>query len=332
MPRWAVMICALILLSTATAYAASGARRAPVLYRTIRQDRTGWLMFLPNNRTLICGHRDGTAGLYDVHTGGMVVEFNFSLNAPRYAGGGQWLYAASTAEPTDGVFAGIDAATLEHQRNYDARSPQPESLWITADGRRILIKSRAGTGRSRIVDAASGKVAVRIAELPAGAVFTPDLRFAAYRKAHSIMVADTRTGAVRRRIALPGGDAAAIRMAFSPDGRCLAVTSAHGFAKAHGVAGFTYRLESGKQQWIHATVGRTERLVWSPRNRWLLLAARNTDLAELVDVRSSRQIGSYMASPPGSKDEVQGLAFSHDNRWMALCSSDGEIKVYRLPR
>ena len=69
MSRSVVPIGVVMVLSLWPVCAASAADRTPILYRTIQQDRTGWLTFLPDNRTLLTGGTDRMIRRWDARKG-----------------------------------------------------------------------------------------------------------------------------------------------------------------------------------------------------------------------------------------------------------------------
>jgi WD40 repeat protein len=110
---------------------------------------------------------------------------------------------------------------------------------------------------------------------------------------------------------------------FSPNGRTRVVTSPSGFPGHRGSAGFTVAVASGRTRWMPA---------WQPSAARITSALGRWEIASAVPIGMStyRRRAAELADMPWSLEDVQGLAFSPNGRWMAICGPDGTIRVYRL--
>jgi WD40 repeat protein len=156
------------------------------------------------------------------------------------------------------------------------------------------------------------------------AVFSPDERlFAFWRVNDEILVCDTLTGAMKRRVGQSTENAASIirsnpTIAISPDNKFLAVWTYTDNAIR------VWDLTTGNQR-LHVPPGEQGRrhvqLAWSPDSRMLAVADLKIQLVEVATGRIRQELD-------GRQGSVWAIAFSPDGRLLASGSGDTTVLIW----
>jgi RNA polymerase sigma factor (sigma-70 family) len=284
------------------------------------------LAFSPDGKTLTAGTGDYGLHLWDVVTGKKLHEMpgTGSITLSSYHDGGIQCVAFS-ADGKRLVLARDNQLTLLDVASGKEILPMPahrggmHRLFFSPDGKRLLTTNDEPGQRILEWDAASGQL---IRQIPGKATWANLVRFSPDRTIMistwnnaSLSLWDTATGKEIRRIPIPlessqtPGD-----LAFSPDGKLLAVE------EASGKAVWLYDPATGKQVCTvegMSNSASTFLLTFSPDGR--ILTAADRKAIHLAEVPTGRQLPSIV--PPKERYAV-AVALSPDGRTLAApCTS-----------
>jgi WD40 repeat protein len=132
-----------------------------------------------------------------------------------------------------------------------------------------------------------------------------------------LRVWDVATARVRKEIQGPAGLHRFVTV--SPDGRRLAVTGYSGSIPHYNLS--VCDVTSGER--LFSAAGGA--LAYSPDGRWLAIRAADETNVLLLDARTHRTI----ARLEGHEKVVYSAAFSRDSRYLASCSGDRTVRLWR---
>jgi RNA polymerase sigma factor (sigma-70 family) len=252
--------------------------------------------FLPGDKTIVSGGRDGSVRLWDADTGGE--------RRPPLRGGEFQAVVAPSSDAGTIVSVGSDFAPAGGQGALMAaiQSPATVRVWDAATGRELRHFAAPGGGVQ-------------------GAALSPDGKVLATVGAEDVTLWDFATGKPRHRLA-----ARPTCVAFSPDGKTLAVESVAGPLSL-------WAPDSGKKI-CDLPRGKTATgsygLAFSPDGRTLAAG----ELEETgVTIRLWRRDGDGNLAadaviPTRHRDALWALAFSPDGQALASAGTDGTVCLW----
>lgn len=265
---------------------AAGTRQSPHerLVLSGHKGRVEALAFSPDGSTLATGADEPTARLWDVATGRPKAELS-----------GHGLY---------GVFGAV------------------ESLSFSPDGRTLA--TTGGWKTVRLWDARTGEPKWTLKGgkgFIQGYSFSADGRTIAVTSDQSFSVPlwDVETGRLRETLALPKPKMRAWgagSVAFSPDGRTLAVVSASNLA-------YIYDLAAGKISHVLEGHGETIYVLAFNSDGSLLATGGKDYSAQLWDVTTGKRVARLQQA-----GNVLRLAFSRDGRYLATACDDRKARLW----
>jgi RNA polymerase sigma factor (sigma-70 family) len=218
-----------------------------------------------------------------------------------------------------------DAATGRQRSRLPVRTQflMSRTLAFAPDGKTLAFESRVGT--IVLWDLVNQKQRGTLAVSPTdrmteGALaFSPDGKLlAALDEYDTVCLFDVATGRVFHRVG--GGRKSQVNsLAFSPDGRSLALGSFHLDQIWDVATGKLVRsVEAHKGKFAFS-------LCFSPDGK--LLASGSWDLITLVDAAGGKEVGRLEAT---GMESVNGLAFTPDGKRLLSSSQDGKLRVWDL--
>jgi WD40 repeat protein len=290
------------------------------------------LTYSPDGATLASASWDGTAKLWDAHTGELlwtVSGHTDKVNSVAFSPDGRHLATASgdtTAKVWD-VTTGVELLTLSgHDRGLGTLLYGVIDVVYSPNGERL---ATAGWDETvSIWDAATGRRLQTLDERTYWVVFSPDGSLLASADDWPIAIWDTPSLEA-------GGEPAwqftaddlgfIMDLAFSPDSAHMAGAHPDGAVSLWDVTG----LEDGDRERHLTTLtgsrGLVRAVVFSPDGRQL--AASSADVTRVWDVENGRPLYSL----PGHSKTVYDVAFSPDGTRLASTGMDGTVRVYVLP-
>jgi WD40 repeat protein/class 3 adenylate cyclase len=198
--------------------------------------------------------------------------------------------------------------------SVEDRSEKPVCFeWNPA---RTHLASGSSNGTVKLWDAMTGKVVWRTKVYPMrGISWSPDgQRFACAGNTQALVILDTK-GDIIRSIGIDGW--VAMCVAWSPDGRCIAMSTEDGIVRLlDSASGETIGSMHGHRQKIRT-------LAWSPNGRWLASGSEDCT-ARIWDVTSCKEVYTLAAHSVA----VDAVAWNPDSSRVATGSWDTTIKVW----
>ena len=263
------------------------------------------------------------------------------LHALAFAPDGKTLISAGR----DGMRV-WQTATSRPVRHFGEPMFQP-SVSLSPDGRRLAVaRFYPGSGGPiEVWDVATGKLVHKLGDRHFTLVrFSPDGKHVAaftgrsapfaFANPWQIMIWDTATGRLINQLSGPADCVTA--MTFTPDGKSLLLA---GSDKAISFRDVT----SGKEvRRIRDLPAEVHSLVLSPRgdrlafiDAWSVKVGQQASWgsgtsAYLVDLRSGAELRHWKEDAPSGPEGAQlmGLAFSPDAKKLAVCSTNGPIRIW----
>jgi WD40 repeat protein len=194
----------------------------------------------------------------------------------------------------------------------------PDGAWLATIDR---------SGEARLWDAASGQTLFKLKAFDGnriqpsntiGIAFSPDGSSLATAGGNDIKIWDTKTG--QATLALPlEDDKLAYAVAFSPDGKRLAVSFRGGSVDVLDAA-------SGQKLFdLSGHTGSVRQIAYSPDGTRIATASVD-GTTRLWDAAT----GFEQLALTGHTGQVTGLAFSADGARLATASRDGTVRLYAL--
>ncbi|MGW3204100.1 nSTAND1 domain-containing NTPase [Streptomyces sp. NPDC001135] len=299
--------------ATSSLYAAAA---LPLRHRLAgHTDPVQTVVFSPDGRTVAAGHADGTAQLWDAHTG-----------APRGAFPSSAKGATTIAYRPDGdLLAADDSKGTLRVRNVSSGKAWTATdcgesavpMAFSPDGRALAVG--CSDGRVRLRDVATGAVRTTF-RVPAARVgtlaYSPDSRLLGVGDAHGgLWVRDLRGGTMRT--VRPRGLGPVTSMAFSPDGRLLAA------GDLGGLVGLSDTVTGAPRSRLAGHHGPVRAVAFSPDGR-VAATGSDDDTARLWDVAT----GKNRAVLTGHSDSVSSVSFSPDGSTLASGGRDRTVRLW----
>jgi WD40 repeat protein/transcriptional regulator with XRE-family HTH domain len=293
--------------------------------RTLAGHTSGVLgvTFSADGNRLYSASRDGTARIWDISPAAGRDWLNLAGHTDRLYGvdyrpdGTQvatWSWDG-TVKVWD-TASGKTVLTLNHPRV----PTNGGNVVYSPDGKRLAFNNGNGV---QIVDADSSAVLQTLPPFDSAAVdvtFAPDgHQIAAATSAGLVRIYDSRDGSLL--LEFTAGTAGLQQIAFSPDGKRLAISSHDGAAIWDASTGKHLLTFSG-----HGEGVRTSGIAFSPDGKWV--ASTGNDAAVQV---WDAETGEVIFKLAGHTGPTFGVAFSPDGRSLASSSVDRTIKLWNLP-
>jgi WD40 repeat protein/DNA-binding SARP family transcriptional activator len=221
-----------------------------------------------------------------------------------------------TEGPEDtGVIDIRDASTGESVRKFIGHGTDVNDVAFSPDG--SMLATTGDDGALRVWDPATGDLIME--KVGEGGVWGPSfdadgsLVAAAWTDQGIVRVMDPSTGRVVRTF--PG--IPTIRLAFSPDGRLLAMTTDREVV--------VIDLATGEKAYDLPESGESQDLAWSPDGRYIAAASVSAG-GQVWDAAT----GAFRFALVGHIKEVQAVAWSPDSSRLATGSVDGAATVWQI--
>ena len=271
--------------------------------------------FSPDGKTFASGSDDGTAKIWDVATaeGSDTLQQGGAVRSVMFVSDGKNLIAGGDC-PTKwwNVPTGQEEVAVQVQMGLVALSPDARTL-AALDREGVLRLWDAATGRERARWQGHPK------QYPVHVMFSPDGKTLASASVRDETVKLWDVATQQPRGSFQTGAGFPVSLAYSRDGKMLAVGTIHNTVKLWDLATSKERFAfSVGGEWIHILS-----VAFSPDSK-LLAAGTALGIVMLWDV----QTGQLRASFKGHTAVVGSLAFSPDGKTLATASSDWTVKLW----
>ncbi|HMF17688.1 MAG TPA: hypothetical protein VKE98_10810 [Gemmataceae bacterium] len=282
------------------------------------------LAFLPKGTIRLCGIEGQAVVVWEVHPDRVLSPMaghRHQISFLHFSGSGKELLSAGS----DGTLHHWDLKTGNELRRHhfvdeDARRYgfpvyQQSGLVFSPDGKYFAGYSQFNNNL-RLRELPSGKVICDFEAMngTAGVVFSPDSQFFAVGgRDRVVRVWNIATGQEVCQVQGQGGQGENLKLAFSPDGKTLAMRS-HGFFPGRQVAELlAVDVASGKVFWKEETQNfQNTPLAFTSDGKYLLVVdPSKVSLRNPVD---GKEVRHFQINEPN----INGLALSPDNRLLAL--------------
>jgi WD40 repeat protein len=298
------------------------------------------LAFSPDGKRLATGSADGAMMLWDVASGKVLLKFDGmtggAVSAVAFSPDGKLIAKGGINNedmPPTGEVILLDAASGKMLAKHTGQKDRVASVAFSPDGKFLAAGVRDGT--VRLWEAKTNKAIYVFkwnSQVVNGIAFSPDGKTLATAGSKAFLRSgdqpaevklwDVRSGKELRALVIHAR--AALGVAFSPDGKTLAVAGGEQEATVWDAA-------TGKKiiELIH-TGGRVRCLAWSPDGK--ILASGDGPVIRLWDVAT----GKVVIELKVGAGQVHCIAFAPDGKRLATGSGKpgkdgvGEVKIWEL--
>jgi WD40 repeat protein len=270
--------------------------------------------FSPDGRYALSGAGDGIVRLWEVGTGREVRRFvghEKAVSGVAFSPDGRRALTASM----DGTARLWDLETGKELRVLHTPTCQVNRVAFSPDGRRALSSSDG----MRLWDLESGKELRRFAGNPVGVAFSPDGRRALSSGTADLLVKlwDVETRAEVRQ--LRGHKGWVTNVVFLPGGR-------QALSCSHDQTLRLWDLGSGDEIRVFSQhTGAVQDVAITRDGHYAVSAGDKT--VRLWDLQTGKELHCFT----GHTEGVLGVALSPDDRYALSSSSDGTVRLWRLP-
>lgn len=293
------------------------------------------LAFHPNNRWLAFVALDNkTIQLWDAINGREVRKLhghNTEVLALRFIGDGSQL--ASMA--FDGTLklwetdTGRELKSMQLERvagamfSQDARLLVTKTpgefttkLWMVSNGRLLRVLS-ASTNMDHVMALSADGTLLA----DAGDRYESSGRSSGLVETNAIRIYDVSTGEERHRIPLTSKDYMLESLAFSPDGRWLAMA---GYSDIR-----LWEVDTGRQGFEFAFGSLQKALTFSPDGQWLVVSSQTgVTLCNIAVPQKLPDGNTVLVLRTDDANGILALTFSSDDRRIATAGGDGKVRVW----
>jgi WD40 repeat protein len=301
---------------------ASGKRLREIGKRRYRSAR-----FAPDGKTFAAFALDGYIELWDPASGDLVRSWDAHPGGAWYGSFGPDGKTLTSAG-ADGAVRAWEVATAIQTSQIDVKAHADVALALSPNGKLLAVVPQADSGGSRprpdglvrVWDLAGPKRELAMAASVGSLAFSPDGKLLATGVAnHTVLLWDMELKQAGKALRHLGGYfAATLPVAFSPDGKTLAVAD-----------GGTLRL-------YDSATGKAKAPVFGPPT-WVFAAALSSDGKTLATAGQGGVIhlweaatGRELRELAGHENNVLGLALSMDGRILYSVGQDKQLRTWDL--
>jgi hypothetical protein len=279
------------------------------------------LAVAPNGRTIAVGANDGTVRLWRASDGGgerVLMVHTQTVSSLAFSPDGETLISGAN-DKTVRLWGVTEGALV---RTFEGHTAEVTSVAFAPNGKSIASGSLDGT--TRVWNVSDGNLSYQVKGKVAGLAFSPDGQILAIAGGDRIKLTRASSGAVS--LSLKAASAAWERLAFSPDGKTLAASSAPVPAQLWRASdGSLVRSFNAAPPKSTAT-RLSGNVTFSPDGQ--LLASGTVDGLILVWQVSD---GALKASLETGASEVLQVVFAPDGKALFSLSLDGTLRVWAAP-
>ena len=288
------------------------------LPKLIELGRFAWPAFAPDSRVLAVP-QEGTVSLFDLATFEEIEQLpslgTGDVRMVSYSPDGSLLVSGSES----GKLCVWSCAERRLLRELDSHKEQIKLLRFRADGTRLV----SGNPQGKIIwwDTLAWQPArVFVAELVGAGDVSPDGRLSAIGAAGAMRWLNAETGELLA-MTTGGYRRPSAGVAFSRDGSRVASVAEDGTVAIWDPSSFQLIAAfKGHMQGAHG-------VVFSPDGRRLATGGTGRDTVKLWDLSTHRELTTLS----GQGSLFYFVGFSPDERWLAACSYEGKLHLWRAP-